>query len=51
MTSPGNYKANNDGSRRDSEDKGKDSNVRGNRQVVFRNLKIKRHIIKKRSDD
>jgi len=46
-----NYKTNDDGSGCDGKGKGKDSNSKSNRRVVFRDLKVKGHIIKERLND
>ena len=42
-----NYKTNDDGSGCDGKGKGKDSNSKSNRRVVFYNLKIERYIVEK----
>jgi hypothetical protein len=51
VTSLSDYKTNNNGSGYNNKGKGKDNNSGGNRRVVFRDLKVKRYIIKKRPND
>ena len=51
MTGLSDYKTDDDSSRCDSEGKGKDSDNRGDRRVVFRDLEVKRHIVEKQPND
>jgi hypothetical protein len=50
-TSSSDYKADDNGGGRDSKGEGEDSNARGDRRVVFCNLKVEGHIVEERPDD
>ena len=51
MTSLSDYETNNDGSGYNSKGKGKDSDSRGNRRVVFRDLEVEGYIVEERLND
>jgi hypothetical protein len=51
VTSPSNYKADDDSGGCDNKGKGEDSNTRGNRQVIFYNLEVEEYIVEERLDD
>jgi hypothetical protein len=51
VTSLSDYKTDDDGSRYDGEGKGKDDDSRGDKQVVFCDLKVEGYVIEERSND